>query len=153
MHVTKVWLVHIDQPDMVTSTLSPSSTSICRKRRLVIRLYTFPCPLRSSSMRPFSVPTNRFTPKHKQELGKQNDTQKDRNRGVLPNKVSWFVGMEKAVHSYPRALHIGSLSWSVSCICGSPVCHYVAWCWSDWRWQQRFFWLRWVWPAPVLTAH
>lgn len=151
MHVTKVWLVHIDQPDMVTSTLSPSSTSICRKRRLVIRLYTFPCPLRSSSMRPFSVPTSRFTPKYKQELGKQNDTQKDRD-GVSFTEQSLLVCGD-GEGSYPRALHRGSLSWSVSCICGSPVCHYVAWCWSDWRWQQRFFWLRWVWPAPVLTAH
>lgn len=51
---------------MVTRTFRPSSTSICWKRRRVMRLYTLPWPLRSSSIRPFSVPTKRFTPERPQ---------------------------------------------------------------------------------------
>lgn len=44
------------------SKLSPSSTSICWKRRRPMSPYTLPCPLRSSNISPFSVPTSRLTP-------------------------------------------------------------------------------------------
>ena len=44
------------------SRLSPSSTSICWKRRRPMSPYTLPCPLRSSNISPFSVPTSRLTP-------------------------------------------------------------------------------------------
>lgn len=44
------------------SKFSPSRTSICWNLRELISGYTLPCPLRSSSFRPFSVPTSRLTP-------------------------------------------------------------------------------------------
>lgn len=50
-------------PDIVTSIFCPSKTRICWNFRRLMRWYTLPCALLlSNSIRPLSVPINRFTP-------------------------------------------------------------------------------------------